>query len=278
MVDDAQAPVGEQGVDGGVPVRVELRGDEFGFQQQRAASPLDAEDLVDQREQVPARRTGQIWVHPAPAWIDVFGNAGIHPADGEIAAVTVDIVQRLVSFVDQPAPVKGVGVHHGHVAEHRPVFLVTVSVAEAAPQVEQYLAEIGVEPVAAHSLRVEIAIRRRDNRARLFRRRHVAEQGEGLPGERHPHAVRMIAFDALPVLVVVAVEPAAAFRVLQPFLFLQVRRQPIGFGGEVCREAFQADRDLLAGDGGLRRREVSVQARLFGGDVGILHRLTERVE
>ncbi len=265
MIGDPQAPPGKDRGDTGLAFRVKLFADQFRLQHQRAQLPLDAKRLGQQREQIPARRAGQVGIEPPPLVVDIFRQARIHPADGKVLAVLVEQRQRAVAGADEAASVERVGVHHGHMAEHRAVFFLAKGKAKATSQIQADFAEIGVEPVTAHRGIKEIVLHGPHQLWRLLIGGDAAHQREDLPRQRHPHAEGMVALHPLPVVIVVAVEPAVTLPIAQPLLRAEVAVEPIRFGRQVARQVLERQRHLAAARSRLAGGKVGLQPFLFGG-------------
>ena len=151
--------------------------------------------------------------------------------------------------------------------EHRAVLLLAVGKAEHPPHVKLQLPEVRIQPVAADLLPVEPASGAPGNGARLLTGGHAAHDGEYLPGQHHAGAALPHALQRALVIVVVAVEPAAALPGIDPLLAADVLRQPVRHAVKRVRQFKNRNRDGMAADAVPAPPQVSGEDSFFALNV-----------
>ena len=102
----------------------------FGLEQEIACFAPDAENLGDHGHHVPAGGAGQIVIHPPAVGPEIFRDAGIDAAGVEVQSGVCQGLESLPALLHKTPAVQGVGIHHRHMGEDRPVFFFTVGKAE----------------------------------------------------------------------------------------------------------------------------------------------------
>ncbi|MNV46242.1 hypothetical protein D3C71_1380660 [compost metagenome] len=145
-------------------------------------------------------------VHATALLVDVLRDSRIYPALREVGAERVDGIQHGFAFLHKASLIQSIGVHHGHVTEHGSILFVAEGEAKCPAQILLDAAEPGIQSVADLLIKQMAVHRLNDGRNLLFRR-NSAHDREDLAGERHPHALRMVPFHPLAIVVVIAIEP-----------------------------------------------------------------------
>ena len=201
-------------------------------------------------------------VHSPALGVEILRDAGIDFAALKIQSGVRQGLKRLIALLDEAPAVEGVGVHHRHVGEHRPVLLLTIGKAEHPAHIEFQLVEVRVQPVAPLLFFVEVFVGTAGNGLHLFLRGGPAHDGEHLSGKHHACAGLRNALQGLPVVVIVTVEPAVP-PVRDPLLTADVLHQPVRFALQVLRQLHREDPDGPAADIVGAAPGVSLQDRLF---------------
>ena len=166
-------------------------------------------------------------VKAAPLGVEILRDTWINTARFKIHRRFGEGLQRLVALADKATPVERIGIHDRHVGKDRAVLLLSISKAEHPTKVELFLTKISVQAIASDFCAIEIAVRRTADRRGLLWRGRAAHNGKDLTREHHAHAAGEIPFDLIPVIIIIAVEPALVFT-RNPFGFTDMRTDSPG--------------------------------------------------
>ena len=254
---------GEGQGNAGLAVSAKLACQQSGLNSQITVLTGDAEDLRDHGQHIPAGCAGEIRIHTPSVSPEVFGNARVHPAGLKVQSGISKGAEHLPALPGEAPAVQSVCVHHRHMAEHSAVFLFAVGKAKHSAHIHFQLTEVGVQAVAADFWIVQVLVHGFGHGADLVIRGNAAHDGEDLPGEHHPHMIRKVPFHLLPMVIVVAVEPALAVMTLDPLLLPDEVCQPIGLAQQILRDYPGGEVSHFAADGVKASFAVGIQQSLL---------------
>ena len=108
--------------------------------------------------------------------------------------------------------------------------------------------EIRVQPVTADFFSVEIAVCAVYDSADLLFGSDVSHNGEDLSCKHHANLIREKSFHCTAMIIVIAVKPPFIRSSVDPFVILEMSREPVGLALQIFRQLGQADGNASAAD------------------------------
>src|SRR5699024_7290357 len=113
----------------------------------------------------------------------------------------------------------------------------------------------------------EIMIRTVYYPANLLLRSHISHNGEYLSGEHHSHLIGEKSFYRLSMVIIIAVKPSFIRFTVDPFMILQIFREPVCFVFQIFCQFGQPDGKASAADSMTAALHILCQQIFFCLDV-----------